>query len=1085
MVRPKDAKVWNEDLALALRCRYEMCERLGKKQQYAWREGMEKIEGVRGDIYCFSTGRIVNLPSGLSKTVHTLCTDVIQGRKGIIPDGYGAVTAEEAPPGNRFARHPYLKAIKARGGAYAILMAFHYSQSKTLTQDQICRAAQPYCDEAMLPNFHAGRPHGAWSAKKTLVRHGILIENGAQRTFVQGRGFRTNGPAFYTLTHPDGTTFIQAMLEKFPQDAGAAPGANFAAAAGAPAFDDSPFGTPRHVMPTRPPVSTASNRSNKLAGTDEEKLREWVLTAQDNDTMDFAVSKARRKHIHDACDALQRELPGLRLDHSSSYNDKGTRRILTVTVLRRPSGNGQALLPGVPPSAKRPLHLDHLAIPGSAESVASLPTAKRVRPDIPASMAAANAAFERQAFRESLLETKAEESYEEMERRAMEESLLSARKNSPDSIAAIETPLADDMTYKDEPYDDLERAIELSLLSAETPLADDEVAARNKAMEDQAMRESLLSSGKTFSSPETPPATKNGMKGQESVPFSDRKMPAKDIPRAQETNTKRALFPKDETQTIDLVSSHARLQNSNSAARSRQDESIVVESSGRRTETISLVDEQDQTLKLPPYAAQSPREPLVIDLDDSQDVEVFEIEDSQETAVDEQSQQSIIVLDDSQDDILPTASPIAVGLAAQSGSNSQLPHLHVLIDSRERNRNATPRHLRMELTRLLTSGTSGSLKSIWPQGMPTSNVEEMQLALGDFAFDVEFQGDAGRKRLSIAVERKRVNDLVQRSVSGDHWKQFMRMRDDCRLSIFLIENDTRTSTRFTAFGSQNLEGWTPHGTLIEDEKSLFLFFGRALLSSRSTNFIQTKDEVSSLRAVGALGLMATFSPELRRSAAKAAPPSSNNETRLVDRLMACGIPWQLARHLGKTLGSINHLKSLYEDCASNDCRSSLLAPFISETEYNSCMRSTIEGWSDAVFRGFSADNTKAKKVRILFDDHRHKVQDQGAFLSALYAHDSLEAALDAACSSASSTRPGTESRLVTIELSSEQSRFFPAQTEESFFALKIRDDNPLGTGTTYDRHADKRRKADISSPFRPLATREIVGSNDQKPSGSE
>jgi hypothetical protein len=325
--------------------------------------------------------------------------------------------------------------------------------------------------------------------------------------------------------------------------------------------------------------------------------------------------------------------------------------------------------------------------------------------------------------------------------------------------------------------------------------------------------------------------------------------------------------------------------------------------------------------------------------------------------------------------------------------------------------------------------------------MPAGNVAEMQLALGDFAFDIEIQG-MGRNRIPIAVERKRVGDLVQRSVKGDHWGQFLKMRDECRHAIFLIENDTRTAASFTAYGSQELDGWTPNGTMIEDEKSIFLFFGRCLLSSPTSRFIQTRDEISSLRAVGALGMMAACSEELVRSAAKAAPPSSNNERALVDRLTVGGIPWKLAQQMGRSLGSIRHLEYLYKNCTSDECRSALLVPFVAQSDYDGLYSNSV-GWSEAIYRVFHATQAKTSIVRRSLSDHKHKVRDHGRLISALYLNDSPEAALADIYAVSASTTGKAYRRLVSIELALDRSQLFPAPTDNSFYSLTKSEKNPM------------------------------------------
>ena len=991
-----------------------------------WREGAVELRAVRGDIYTFATGRVVNLPQNLKKTVHNLCMDIIHGRKNVFPDGYAAVTQEEAPPGNPFDRHPYLKKIKARGGAYAILMAFHHSQTKTLTKDQICRAAQPYCDEDMRENYLAGRTYGAWKSKDTLARHHLLMKEGGRARYVHGVGFRRNEPDSYTLTR-DGESFIEAMLRKFPQGDEDPASANVGANGPVRAFTNrSPFATPDWAGHS----SSEKGSGNNLKDADEEKLRDWVLSAKLNETIDFKVGKTRRKHLHDLCDALEREFPGLRLHHSSSY-ETATRRVLTVKVEQMPNG--------MLASTKRPLSGGFLADPSFSDSLAYFPATKRTRSDLPPKVAAAQAALQRQAaahaamehqvMRESLLESERKatalenDSYEEMERLVIKESLKTVRKcaSSPNSIDNDKKVDCELVVVNDVSYEDMERrAIEESLKTAVML----EASFNSEDEMNEVIEESKLSAKRASS--------------QEAF-FSDGKSFARGMSAAKQGVTaQRELFPSD-VEPIELSSDDDEIPAKPFS--SVQDGSFVLQPNSCRNEIISLVTEKCKPTKGAPATKNHRKSPHVVNLgddenDDSETDEVIEIVDSQDNAnivaddAGNEFEQSVIVLDDSHDFIV-SSSPPRVSRAA-------FPQLYILIDNRERNRNATPRHLRIELANLVTKG---ALRSVWPRDMPTGNVAEMQLVLGDFAFDIEIE-NSGRKRLPIAIERKRVGDLVQRSVNGDHWRQFVKMRDQCSQAIFLIENDIRTAAGFTAYGSQELHGWSPNDTMIDDEKSVFLFFGRALLSSQTAKFIQSRDEISSLRAVGALGIMATCSEELVRSAAKAAPASPNHELKLVDRLIAGGIPWKLAQQLGKSLGSIHHLEFLYNECASNQCRSALLAPFISESDYSG-LHSTSVGWSDAIFRVFHATQTKKNTVQRSISDHKQNVEDHGLFISALYSNKSLEETLNAANEASDSRNPNAVRRLVSIELSDDKSHLFPTQTEDSFFSLNKRDKNPM------------------------------------------
>ena len=293
MVKPKNAKVWNEDLVQALDARYQISRMNGKRDVQTWQKARQAIEAVRKDIYCFSNGRIVNLPT-LSKTAQRECEDIIRGVKMVLPAGYvptnssgggsgaydtthaysssggggfsttngysrnddqdaawaeydrvhgnahpnnahllasgtndnarryqrkngqqqqGRTTSSTSTPtksttNNPFSNYSYTKSIKIRGGAFAILMAFHHSLTDVLTKSQICKEAQRYCDEQMEANYMAGRTYGAWKAIDTLKSHSFVTEQSFRS--VSGGRWR-DAPHKYTLTR-DGKLFIEALL---------------------------------------------------------------------------------------------------------------------------------------------------------------------------------------------------------------------------------------------------------------------------------------------------------------------------------------------------------------------------------------------------------------------------------------------------------------------------------------------------------------------------------------------------------------------------------------------------------------------------------------------------------------------------------------------------------------------------------------------------------------------------------------------------------------------------------------------------------------------------------------------------------
>jgi hypothetical protein len=259
MARPKDAKTWNEDLVRALDARHQQSQRDGKRDVHMWRTGRDKLLAVRKDIYQFRTGTIVNLPDKLTKRVHRLCEDVICGVKSVYPGGHvptdnrsaalettrssGAVqgigeryihnpstplsnptsmvasasttknTTTSISDNNPFRNDNYMKNMKIRPGAFAILMAFRYSLTEILTKRDICREAQKFCGSHMEANWHAGRTYGGWKGIDTLKSKSYVKEQG-YATYTPN-GFRDR-PHSLSLTR-DGEMFIEALLAHRPE----------------------------------------------------------------------------------------------------------------------------------------------------------------------------------------------------------------------------------------------------------------------------------------------------------------------------------------------------------------------------------------------------------------------------------------------------------------------------------------------------------------------------------------------------------------------------------------------------------------------------------------------------------------------------------------------------------------------------------------------------------------------------------------------------------------------------------------------------------------------------------------------------
>jgi ERCC4-type nuclease len=379
--------------------------------------------------------------------------------------------------------------------------------------------------------------------------------------------------------------------------------------------------------------------------------------------------------------------------------------------------------------------------------------------------------------------------------------------------------------------------------------------------------------------------------------------------------------------------------------------------------------------------------------------------------------------------------------------------LIILIDNRERNRNATPRHMRMELTRHL-SDESGLLRQVWPK-MPLAMVNEEQLNYGDFAFLLEEPGCT--KRLPVSIERKRLSDLVQRSCRADHWKQLSRMRDCCEHAILLVEGNTNKVSQFSP-AEVFEQSWHPDHHSIDDENGFYRFLGRAILSSSKFRVIQTRDEQASYRAVGGVGLVAA-QMEWKNSAPPTAPPSKKQQNQLYVKLKSRGIPWQISRRISEELISVEHLDQIFQQCQAS-ARSTALIPIISHScssliktekarrlvEYG-----TVEAWSGAIHSAWNSKHADPECVTSMFEEYKIFANDRAKLLAALHEGRSVEIAVHESniMETNTSMSPSAYYRKVQIECSTTLARIFPppkAATEECFYEMSVVEQNPLGMG---------------------------------------
>ena len=141
-----------------------------------------------------------------------------------MPDGMEASDPAAAgfePPVSRARDHPYLNKMQHRGGGFALLCAFHFhpppGNRSCHYKAELIRNAQPYCDEAMEPNYWAGRTTTAgWKSIESLERHKLVYRN-SMRGARHAAGYNRGPQDEFALT-PEGVSFIQEMLKLWPTD---------------------------------------------------------------------------------------------------------------------------------------------------------------------------------------------------------------------------------------------------------------------------------------------------------------------------------------------------------------------------------------------------------------------------------------------------------------------------------------------------------------------------------------------------------------------------------------------------------------------------------------------------------------------------------------------------------------------------------------------------------------------------------------------------------------------------------------------------------------------------------------------------
>ena len=903
MPKPKDAIVWNERLVEALTARSHQARQQNRSNWQVWSQGAAKIEAVRADIYTFrnyqETKKIVNFPNGLKPSVADTCRAIIEGTQPIFPEGYLPPSA--TVEGNPMTNFPFLKRLKRRGGSYAILLAFHLSPVKTLTKDQIIQAAQPYCDEEMRENFHTGRTHGAWSANKTLINNGLLVvQRGGAAYSAAAGGFRSLGANSYTLTQ-DGINFIAAMLEKYPdiqEEIDRVRGnGNILFAASPTVSVASRSSSLSHWSATSGNSSTPPRSQLKpsaKASEDETSLREWLSTATFYEQKRFRVSKARRLNLHHVCDRINFELKGAgrKLHHES--HGSGPSRALFVTLLQiggTPTHYERPVQPYSTPSSssRNSLNVGHSSCGG--RTLGGAVNALTDRPS--ANVAAANAAFMRQAVRESSAA-----------------SSVSSRSASGNGTRGS-TDISGGSVRRKRPLPSLATIDESDLKPR---------AKRIICLDEE---------------PDPAGAT------QTSIPQRSDKI----------------VISLDDSSDDDLPPPSNLTKTSATSAKLKID-----------------LTHESATGNVP---SQGNKEPTGREVTTTARVETIDL-------------------------VNPNL--------ATTLSNTDTMHLVIAIDDRERNRNDTPRMLRMQLVEQLRAGP---LATIWPSCGPRVTVQERSLPAADFAF---FCGEEENISYPVWVERKRVNDLVQRSSKRDHWFQFHRLRDALETSegvyAFLIEGDFRTASKIAPYGTDHEEdAIRSQSHIIDSENGIVKFMVRAVLSSTKARFIQTREEQSTLQAIGALALVCSkkFHPS------HGIVPSRESKSARLElecKLKSAGVPWELARSVSDEIGSCKGLELLYRKASNAECRDQLLSHILHDVcATTSTFAGSSRDWSRAIHQIFYSKVSQRIEALEAFEARKEFVENAAVLLGNIHGGMSYD---DSVSASFQETSPVERKRRVLI-----------------------------------------------------------------------
>ena len=285
----------------------------------------------------------------MGKTCTKVLENVVRGVEPVTPNvaakrrrkragaGAGAGAAGPAPVQDQYSA--FLRNMQYRGGSYAILKCFeHHPIGTKLGKAQIIKQAQPHCDEAMAPNFFAGRLFAGWKSIETVVKHGLVLKT-SMKTHNARNGWRGCLPDIYVLDH-SGAAFIRRMNARFHGGggggggggAGTGRGAGAAGLAGAGGGGGGGGAGAGAAYGAGPPIGFSSKWRDQGAGETGDELETFVRNNRSTvgaNTEFRGLSKQKRSKMHKECDRLER-VYSVTLAHASHGQGRG--RVLTVTI---------------------------------------------------------------------------------------------------------------------------------------------------------------------------------------------------------------------------------------------------------------------------------------------------------------------------------------------------------------------------------------------------------------------------------------------------------------------------------------------------------------------------------------------------------------------------------------------------------------------------------------------------------------------------------------------------------------------------------------------------------------------------------